>query len=237
MNRAKLEYKSETIGVHIRKREIIKISEKDWRENVTSDKGISIKMVSKDGPVIKEKFLIIEVKKTGLLAGIYYSMEGMNHVEGSGMVGIKKPGNKADGDMSYNNANFINLDKGVRHGLWCHSNWLTLKSTYKVEEFLRNHMENGYVTVEVNSEISVNGEVVEDKKMKMKEALVSDINKFCSDESSSDFVVICEGKEIPCHKIILCSRCTDQCTKRGSLRNHPLIHKKKIHIYINFVAA
>ena len=51
------------------------------------------------------------------------------------------------------------------------------------------------------------GETVEDKERKRKEAVVSDINKFCSDDSSMDFLLICEGEEIPCHRLILCSRC------------------------------
>ena len=74
------------------------------------------------------------------------------------------------------------------------------------EEFLKDHLENGYLTVEVCSEICVNGEKVEDKELKRKEAVIKDINRFCSDESSSDFLVICQGEEIPCHRIILCSR-------------------------------
>ena len=56
------------------------------------------------------------------------------------------------------------------------------------EEFLKNHLKNSYMTVEVCSEIRVNGEHVEDKDLKRKEAFV--INTFCSDESSPDFLII-----------------------------------------------
>ena len=74
------------------------------------------------------------------------------------------------------------------------------------EEFLKDHLENGYLTVEVCSEIRVNGEHVEDKDLKREEAFVTDINTFCSDESSPDFLIISKGEEIPCNRIMLCSR-------------------------------
>ena len=43
---------------------------------------------------------MIEAQEAGIVAAIYYNMEGMSHVKGSGMIGIKKPGNKAVGNMS-----------------------------------------------------------------------------------------------------------------------------------------
>ena len=175
---------------------------------MNSNDAMKIKLVSKEDAVIKEKVLLIKLYKKILVAGINYDMEGDNLVEGSGMVSVKKPGIAAFGDMRYNDQNLSKLKKRNIYGRWWSKNWLE-DSSYKEEEFLKNHLKNGYVTVEVCtlcSEISVNGENVEDKELKRKEAVVSDINKFCSDESSSNFLIICEGEEIPCHRIILCSR-------------------------------
>ena len=59
----RLEAEAKTLGVNIRKREYVRISEKDWRENVTLDKSIGMKLVSKEDEVIKRRVLIIKIQE------------------------------------------------------------------------------------------------------------------------------------------------------------------------------
>ena len=201
-----IEAESETLGVFIRKKESVKISETDWMENMNSKGCLTINMVSKEDSVIEAKTLTIDIQyDKNLAAALSIMVKGENIVEGSALVGIVKPIMNGFNDMSYNNASLCKLLNGRIAGIISCTNKLE-SSPYKQEEFFKNHLENGYVTVEVISEICVNREKVEDKELKRKEAVIKDINRFCSDKSSSDFLVICQGEEIPCHRIILCSR-------------------------------
>ena len=206
---------AEDMAFSIRKGDSFKIPEEIWREKVTSKEGLQIELATMDTEVIKKKTLRLGVVENRLSGGIYFDMKDITKMEGSGKVIIKKPGEKGFGDEGYNIKHFSKLRKSSHRELCLAiTNYLQHKGIiYNQEVFLKNHLENGLVTVKVISEISVNGENIEDKKMKRKdkkmkrnEAVVRDINNFCKDKSSSDFLVISEGEEIPCHRIILCSR-------------------------------
>ena len=56
-----IEAESETLGVFIRKKESVKISETDWMENMNSKGCLTINMVSKEDSVIERRSLVINI--------------------------------------------------------------------------------------------------------------------------------------------------------------------------------
>ena len=201
---------AEDVAFNIRKRQSFKISEDVWREKFDTTGGLQLEQTITETGLIEKKSLFFGIcdETKMLFGGISFDMEDKIKVEGSGRVIIKKHGKKGISDEGYNVQEFIKLRKSSCSELrWLLKEYIQDEGIhYNQEDFLKNYLENGFVTVEVISEISVNGENMEDKKMKEKEAVVRDINNFCKGESFSDILVICEGEEIPCHRIILCSR-------------------------------
>ena len=209
---------AEDLAFNTKKREIFKIPEKVWRKKVVPEEKLEIKLANMESEVIKNPILEICIFDEKLNGRIYF--DSKEKVEGSGRVIIKKPGMKGMGDQGYDSKGFGKLfncscsEFRFYHFYQCSTASCSTVSQYleddgklyNQEEFLKNYLENGFVTVEVISEIGVNKEHVEDKKSQGKESVVRDINNFCKDKSSSDFLVISEGEEIPCHRIILCSR-------------------------------
>ena len=213
--------KSRGVDFSIKKRESFNIPEKVWREKVTLGQQLKINLTTMDSPIIKSESLAIISIGDRIFSRMHLHMDGGHKVEGSCEVNIKKPGKDAFGHMDCDSKNFKCFEDfykvyGRKCGYlpisgskecWTSGQWLEGKDRpYIQEEFLKKYLEDGFVTVEVLIKINVNGENLEDKRMKRKEAFVRDISNFCSDKSSCDFLVVVEGEEIPCHKIILCSR-------------------------------
>ena len=154
---------ADTLGVNIKKRETVKISEKDWKENVTLENSLEIEIISKEATSIKRKTVFIHLEDQKLASSLYFDMEDVNHVKGSGQVDVKMPWITASSDITcYNNKDYkLTLTEG-KYGI---ANWIEEdEKVYNQEEFLKKNLEDGYVTLEVFSEISVNGETVEDKE-------------------------------------------------------------------------
>ena len=206
------------VDFNIKKRESFHIPEKVWREKVTLGQKLEINLTTMGSPIIKSESVVIGIHDARLFSRMHLHMDGGHKVKGSCNVNIKEPGKEAFGHMDYVSKNFRCFkDHNTRYGskcgkcklpgskeCWTWAKWFEGKDNQ--EEFLKKYLEDGFVTVEVFIEISLNGENLEDKRIKRKEDFVRDMSNFCSDKSSCDFLVVVEGEEIPCHKIILCSR-------------------------------
>ena len=80
-----------------------------------------------------------------------------------------------------------------------------LSKSYEVEGFLKQYLEDGFVTIEVFSKMSMNGGQVDEERTR-KVKVVEDIGKVMEKEETSDFLVVCEDKQFKCHKTILSAR-------------------------------
>ena len=80
-----------------------------------------------------------------------------------------------------------------------------LSENYDVKAFLKQYLEDGFVTVEVLSRMSMNGDQVDEERSR-KVKMVEDVEKVMMKEETSNFLVVCEDKQFQCHKTILSAR-------------------------------
>ena len=197
-----------------RKKESYKISKDIWRS--TKGKGGMAQFeLETDTKVVKKMELSITPPGAGDIPYLVISTgiklaNGVdnNDFEGSVIVSFKKPGAKLYSDPQI----VCDPDQDIEdmelkeNGVWSSYQFYKYDEyKYELESFLKDFLEDGFVTIEVNTETSLKGELI-DERNDRKVNLAYDINKLPREKETCDFLVICEDQMFPCHKAILSAR-------------------------------
>jgi hypothetical protein len=187
------ELKAELVGGQgaflLREKNCYRVKEEDWRKMKEQDEiEILAKTESRDGAEF-DVIIWIEVDE-GELSGFVEVEKGEEEVEVVASLNIKDAG----GSLK------------MHHG---GNDWWGVKvfeESYKVEEFIKNYAEDGFITVTVNLEISKKQESIKPAEEKQKDTITKDVARLFGDLRNSDYVVECQGQQFHSHRAVLAAR-------------------------------
>ena len=186
----------------VREKESYKIPEAVWRKHLEQEGDQEIEYEVEAGGIVKRKMLSIYVDpEDGTLSGevVYYlDVDSVDNVEVKGLVCMRKSG-ESRGLLNNGHVELTESGVLVQFGASLED------ELYNQENFIKQNLEDGHLIYQIEIEICVKKEKFKVEKRKVN--LMEDMKTiFDRETSQTDFTLVCEGQELPCHKALLKAR-------------------------------
>ena len=186
----------------MREKESYRIPEAVLREHLGKEGKKQFWYEVEGGGIVNRKFFKVVVDpNTNVLRGVmayYLDVKTVDNVEVKGWVGIRK---SAQGKRLLQDGKVRLTRPGVEVSLAVSLE----EAPYNHESFVKQYLKDGHFIFDIDFEISVKKEKFMVKRRE--ENLMKDMKTIFDRETSpTDFRLVCEGQELPCHKALLQAR-------------------------------